>query len=54
MIEALDAYFGSIGGWKKQIANEQIVEKYFRFKEKRISELANDFLRKNEIDPIWR
>lgn len=47
-------YFGSIGGWMKAIEKDydnhtEILESWFRFKEERIEEMMDEFLRNNGI-----
>lgn len=54
LLAARSAYFGSIGAWLKNVANDNAKEGYYRFKEKRTDELGEQFLRKNGIEPLWK
>lgn len=49
-----DAYSGSIGGWKEEIDDQNVVNAYYDFRERKIRELAEEFLHENDIQPIWR
>ena len=51
---AWDAYSGSIGRWKRAVGDEEIVHAYHAFCERRMQELAEEFLRENGIEPVWR
>jgi hypothetical protein len=50
---ARNAYFGSIGGWKKSLNDESIVHVFYDFRDNRTKHMAEDFLRKHGIDPQW-
>jgi len=50
---ARNAYSGSIGGWKEQV-DESVVRAYYDFRDRRIKEIAQDFFRDNDIQPIWK
>lgn len=50
---AEDAYFGSIGAWKKHVGDEAIVFAYYDFRRMEIFCRAEVFLQQNGIDPIW-
>ena len=52
--EARNAYFGSIGGWKKSLDDERIVYTFYDFRDRKTEQLAEEFLRKNGIEPEWR
>ncbi len=41
---ARHAYFGSIGGWKKAIHDDSVIHAYYRFRDQRIVEMADEFL----------
>ena len=49
-----NAYSGSIGGWKEEVDDQDAVHAYYDFRDRRIKEMAEEFLRKNDIHPIWR
>ena len=49
-----NAYFGSIGGWKKSLEDESIVDVFHSFRERRIEQLAEKFLREHGIEPQWK
>ena len=51
---AAAAYSGSIGRWKRDVRDEGAVHGFHEFQEKRIVELAEEFLRENEIVPDWK
>ncbi len=51
---AQNAYSGSIGRWKDTLDNRDALHAYYDFREKRIKEMAEEFLRENEIQPVWR
>ena len=48
------AYSGSIGRWKRDVRDEGAVYAFYDFQEKRIAELAEEFLRENGIVPAWK
>ena len=48
------AYFGSIGGWKESVNDEEAVHSFYDFRERRITILAEEFLQENGILPIWK
>jgi hypothetical protein len=47
------AYFGSIGGWKKTINDQDAVCAFYEFRDTRVTILAEKFLQENGIAPIW-
>ena len=49
-----EAYFGSIGAWKKEVRDEEAVDTFRDFREAEITKRAEEFLRENGIDPEWR
>ena len=51
---ARDAYSDSIGGWKEEVNDQNVVNAYYDFRERKIRELAEEFLHANDIQPIWR
>ena len=51
---ARNAYFGSIGGWKEEVDNQDALHAYYDFRDQRIKDMAEEFLRENDIHPIWR
>jgi hypothetical protein len=46
-------YSGSIGRWKKAVRNRDIVHAYYDFRDRRVAELAEEFLRDHGIAPDW-
>jgi hypothetical protein len=46
-------YAGSIGRWKKAVRNRDIVHAYYDFRDRRVAELAEEFLRDHGIEPDW-
>ena len=48
------AFSGSIGRWKRDVADEGAVHAFHASREEQISELAEEFLRENGIVPEWR
>ena len=50
---AQEAYFGSIGGWKKAVQNEDVIRAYYRFRDQRMVELAKEFLLVNGVKVDW-
>ena len=51
---ARNAYFGSIGGWKKSVGNESIVHSFNDYRDRKTLQLAEEFLREHGIDPTWK
>ena len=47
------AYTGSIGRWKNQLDDESIVFAFYDYRDKRLTELAAEFLRDNNLEPVW-
>ena len=52
--QAEDAYRGSIGKWKRDVRDEDAVDAFYAFREAEIVAMAEEFLRENGIEPIWR
>ena len=52
--QARKAYFGSIGGWKEEVDNQDAVHAYYDFRDQQIKKMAERFLCENNIHPIWR
>ncbi|MDE2792665.1 MAG: hypothetical protein OXI81_19910 [Paracoccaceae bacterium] len=50
---ANEAYTGSIGRWKRRIADKDVVHAFYDFQDARIAELAEEFLRETGITPNW-
>jgi hypothetical protein len=48
------AYCGSVGRWMAAVRNQNAVDKYFAFRDERLSEYACDFLREHGIEPKRR
>ena len=51
---AREAYSGSVGRWKEEVEDERVVRSYYAFREKKIMQIAEDYLRKHYIEPNWR
>lgn len=51
---AHDAYSGSIGRWKKAINDRNVIHAYDRFKDQRMLELAEEFLREQGVEFRWK
>lgn len=45
-----EVYFGSIGGWKKQVGDDQATVMYEDYRDARVREMAEDFLRRNGVE----
>ncbi len=51
---AEEAYFGSIGGWKKNVRDQGAIYAFYDYQEAKIMELAEEFLRENSIVLDWK
>jgi len=51
---AEDAYRGSIGKWKRDVGDEEAVDAFYAFREAEIVAMAEEFLRENGIEPVWK
>lgn len=51
---AYEAYRGSIGRWKRAVANPDVIRAYQEFRDSKIAELAEEFLVKNNVKVEWR
>jgi hypothetical protein len=51
---AQNAYTGSIGGWKKTVADLGVIRAYQQFRDEMIAELAEAFLRQNGVKAEWQ
>lgn len=51
---AQDAYFGSIGGWKKSVEDEGAIHAFYDFRDRRTQQLAEAFLCQHGIKPCWK
>ena len=51
---AEDAYRGSIGKWKRDVRDEAAIDAFYAFREAEIVAMAEEFLRENGIEPIWK
>jgi hypothetical protein len=49
-----DAYFGSIGGWKKSLEDERILHAFYDYRDRMIKQMAEEFLREHGIYPRWK
>lgn len=54
MEAARAAYFGSIGGWKNTINNEEVIRAYYQFRDEKMVELAEAFVLENGIKIQWK
>ncbi len=48
------AYFRSIGGWMRNMDDQSIIYKSFEFRDQRLAELQEEFLRSHGIEPNWK
>ena len=48
-----NAYFGSIGGWKKAIRDDAVIQAYYQFRDQRIADMADAFLSSHGINVDW-
>lgn len=48
------AYSGSIGRWKDDVGDEGAVHAFHEYREARITEMGEGFLRENGIVPDWK
>jgi hypothetical protein len=51
--DALDAYHGSIGGWKAAARDTGAVEAYYDYRDAAVQKMVENFLRRNGIEPQW-
>jgi uncharacterized protein involved in copper resistance len=51
---ALQAYSASIGRWIEAIDNRDVVHAYYDFRDRKIMEMAEEYLLEHDIDPLWR
>ena len=49
-----NTYTGSIGGWKKTVADPDVIRAYQQFRDEKIAELAEEFLLQNDVKVEWR
>jgi hypothetical protein len=54
MQNAEAAYFGSIGGWKESVNDQDAVHGFYDFQDRRILKLAETYLLENGIVPHWK
>jgi hypothetical protein len=52
--KARDAYFGSIGGWKKSLKDERILYAFYDYRDRKTKKMADEFLREHGVDPEWK
>ena len=52
--KARNAYFGSIGGWKKSVDDDSIVHEFHDYRDRKTKQMADDFLHEHGIQPDWR
>jgi hypothetical protein len=53
-VTAQNAYTGSIGRWKKTVADPIIIRAFQQFRDRKIVELAEEFLAQNKVKVEWR
>ena len=51
---AQKAYFGSIGGWKRAVADDDVVRSFYSFREIAIKSRAEQFLREHGVRAGWK
>lgn len=51
---ARQAYSGSIGRWKDTVDSDRAVHTYYNFREKKLKQIAEEYLREHYIEPKWR
>ena len=52
--KARGAYLRSIGGWMKNLDDQSIIYEYFNFRDQRLTEMREEFLRSHGIEPNWK
>ncbi len=50
---ARDAYSRSIGGWKDEVDNRDVVHAYYELLDQKAKELAEEFFLEHDIQPTW-
>ena len=53
-LKAREAYFGSIGGWKKTVGDEGVVYAYYNFRDRAIRSRAEQSLHERGVEPEWK
>jgi hypothetical protein len=48
------AYFGSIGGWKKAVDDQEAIYAFYAFQDDAVIALAEEYLLEHGIIPIWK
>ncbi len=48
------AYFGSIGGWKENVNDQDAVHTFYDYQDKRVKKLAEEFFQENGVVPNWK
>jgi hypothetical protein len=51
---AESAYLGSIGRWKKKVDDDSAVSAYYNFRDRKTTQMAEDYLRSHGIEPQWK
>ena len=51
---ARQAYSGSIDRWKQEVDKQDVVHAYYEFRDRKVKELAEEFLLEHGIRPAWR
>ena len=49
-----NAYTGSIGRWMEEVNDQDVIHAYYGFRDRKIKELAEEFFKERDIQPIWR
>jgi hypothetical protein len=52
--KAQGAYFGSIGGWKKTVEDQETIHRFYDYRDSKLREMAESFLRDHGIEPVWK
>ncbi len=52
-LNAEEAYFGSIGGWKKQVKDEDAIHAFYDFRDALVAKLAEKWLQDHGIVSVW-
>jgi hypothetical protein len=53
-LRAGDAYAGSIGRWMEAVDDQEVINAYFGFRDRKIKELAEEFFEDHGLKPVWR
>ena len=53
-LRARQAYFGSIGGWKQAVDDENAIHAFYEFREQAIESRAEQFLCEHGVEAEWK